>query len=221
MGSMRRRLPMRIRPVWDLLVLLAQIRGVALVFILVAGGSGGFVSAAAGLVATARPAIAPLVAAALVVVGVVAMVVSAATLRRWVRDPRVVRSGLLGDVRARLEGVRRDGDDLVAALAESRRSGPLPSGSGPRDLLRRVERWRERAADLVPPKHRPAWEGIWSDTLEDLLRGHSHEDPAVHERGGHEWRVRRALDLLRTIGDETSPGRQPDGPAEGRPASRQ
>jgi hypothetical protein len=208
MGSMRRRLPVRIRPIWDLLVLLAQIRGVALVFILVAGGSGGFVSAAAGLVAAAQPAIGRFAAAALVIVGVVAMLVSAVILRRWLRDPRVVRSGLLGNLTARLEGVRQDGDDLVAALTEPKGSQTFLSSSRSKDLLRRIEHWHERATDLVPPKHRPAWERIWSDTFGDMPHSQSREDLAAHERAGHEWRVRRALDLLRTIRDETPPGRQ-------------
>lgn len=208
MGSMRRRLPVRIRPIWDLLVLLGQIRGVALVFILVAGGSGGFVSAAAGLVAAARSVIGDFAATVLVVVGVAAMLVAAVILRSWLRDPRVVRSGLLGNVAARLEGVRRDGDDLVASLTEPKGSQAFLSLSRSRDLLRRIEHWHERATDLVPPKHRPAWERIWSDAFGGMPRSQSREDLAAHERAGHEWRVRRAIDLLRTIRDETPPGRQ-------------
>jgi hypothetical protein len=163
---------------WDLLVLLAQIRGVALVLVLVAGGSGGFVSAAAGLVAAAQPAIGQFAAAVLLVVGVVAMLVSVATLRRWLRDPRVVRSGLLGDMAARLEGVRRDGDDLVAALPEPKGSQTF-LGSRSKDVLGRIDHWRDRATDLVPPKHRPAWERIWSDTFGGALRSQSCDDPAL------------------------------------------
>ncbi len=208
MGSMRRRLPVRVRPIWDLLVLLAQIRGVALVFILVAGGSGGFVSAVAGFVAAARPAIGGVAAAVLIAVGVVAMLVAAVILRRWVRDPRVARSGLFGDVAARLEGVRRDGDDLAAALTEPKDSQASASGSRSKDLLGRIEHWHERATDLVPPKHRPAWERIWSDAFELEQHAQSQEDPAARERAGHEWRIRRALDLLGTIRDETPAGRQ-------------
>jgi hypothetical protein len=200
---MRRRLPSRVRPIWDLLVLLGQIRGVALVAILVATGSGGFVSAAVGLVATVGLAIGPVVPAALIVVGIVVMLACAVTLRRWLRDPRVVRSGLLGGLAARLEGVRKDGDDLVAALTEPK-SRPAFLGSGqPKDILRRIENWHERATDLVPPKHHQAWERIWADPFGGVPRSQSREDPAVHEWAGHEWRVRRALDLLRTILNET------------------
>jgi hypothetical protein len=32
-------------------------------------------------------------------------------------------------------------------------------------VLGRIDHWRDRATDLVPPKHRPAWEWIWSDTF--------------------------------------------------------
>jgi hypothetical protein len=178
-------------------------RGVALVLLLVAGGSGGFVSAAAGVLAAFRLAIDPIGPAVLVVIGIVVMVVAVATLREWLRDPRVVRSGLLGGLAARLEGVRRDGDDLVMALTEPDCWRAFLSFGKPKGLRRRIENWHERATDVVPPKHRPAWERIWSDTFGGVPLSQSREDLAAHERAGHEWRVRRALDLLRTILNET------------------
>jgi hypothetical protein len=81
-------------------------------------------------------------------------------------------------------------------------------GRTPSDPMRRIEKWRDRTGHLIPARDREAWDRIWSSNLGEAPRSHARDDVAVQRRAEWQWRMHRALDLIRRLLNETGPARQ-------------
>jgi hypothetical protein len=121
---------------------------------------------------------------------------------------RITHKTGVSDKRARdLERAHADGRDILSALRSPDGWREFLDLRSPRDLLLRIERWRERTRRLVPARDHEKWDRIWTSDLAEAPRSRAREDIAVNRRAEWQLRMLRALDLLKRLLNETGPAR--------------
>jgi len=106
-----------------------------------------------------------------------------------------------------LERARTEGRGLLDALRSPDDWREFLDFGAPRDLLRRIERWEKRTRRLVPARDHEKWDRIWTSNMAEPPRSHAPDDLAFHRRDEWQWRMLRAVDLLRRLLNETGPAR--------------